>query len=95
MYAISVTFEIEPARMDAFLALMQSNAKSSLAHEEGCLIFDVCRAQGSENTVFLYEKYTSEAAFQAHLKTEHFLALDAEITDMVVSKLITVFDVLD
>jgi quinol monooxygenase YgiN len=38
----------------------------------GCRQFDVCEsADGSQ--IFLYEIYDSEAAFKAHLATDHFV----------------------
>ena len=94
MFGISVKFEIKVDSMDAFLELMRANAATSLKVEKGCQVFDVCRAKGEDNTVFLYERYRDEAAFQAHLRTEHFLAFDAKIADMVVEKSITSYQVL-
>jgi (4S)-4-hydroxy-5-phosphonooxypentane-2,3-dione isomerase len=36
--------------------------------------------------VFLYELYDDKAAFDAHLKTPHFLSFDARVRDWVERK---------
>lgn len=88
MFAVTVTFRVHPGRTDAFLPLVVENARVSLAEEQGCRQFDVCR-DGAE--VFLYEIYDDRAAFDAHLLTEHFLAFDKAATDLVADKQVRVF----
>ncbi len=89
MYAVTVTFHIRPARMEEFLALMTTNARTSRENEPGCLQFDICR---SDNRVFLYELYDDRAAFDAHLASTHFKAFDAAVAEMIEDKQVAVFD---
>lgn len=83
MFAVCVTFQIHPHRINDFLPLMQANAATSLAVEDGCHLFDVCQT-GTE--VFLYELYSNAEAFDAHLSMAHFQSFDRATADMIASK---------
>ncbi|MEL7278840.1 MAG: putative quinol monooxygenase [Pseudomonadota bacterium] len=83
MFAVTVIFDIKTGRMEDFLPLMLANARASRKSEPGCQQFDVCR---KGDRIFLYEIYDDQAAFDAHLATDHFLSFDAAVTDMVVEK---------
>ncbi|MEM9432874.1 MAG: putative quinol monooxygenase [Pseudomonadota bacterium] len=85
MYVVTVTFQIQPENLDTFLPLMDAQAKNSLALEEGCLQFQVCQSD-DPGEIFLYELYTSPAAFELHLNSDHFKSFDAEVSDMVTYK---------
>ena len=63
---------------------MQANAAASMRDEPGCLQFDV--GTGPDHTVFLYEVYTDEAAFGAHLQTPLFKSFDAAVAEMIAVK---------
>ena len=83
MFCVSVTLQIDRARMAEFLPLMTANAHASVTGEPGCQRFDVW-SEGA--TVYLYEVYDDRAAFDAHLATAHFKAFDAAVQGMVTSK---------
>ncbi len=51
--------------------LLRKNAEASRT-EPGCLEFSVYQEIDDPRTVLLYERYTSEDAFQAHRQTPHF-----------------------
>ncbi|WP_347879884.1 putative quinol monooxygenase [Tianweitania aestuarii] len=53
-----------------FLAAADADACQSLAHEPGCLTFDVIGLD--EDVVLFYEVYQDEAAFDHHQTTSHF-----------------------
>ena len=91
MFAVCVTIEVEPGQLAAFLPLMHQNAQASLRNEAGCHQFDVCTG-GPEDPVFLYELYTDAAAFDAHLKTAHFLKFDRETAAMIKDKRAVTYD---
>ena len=76
-YVVAVEFTLHPGVGEAFMPLMLENAEKSRTLEPGCDRFDVCVPAGATDRVFLYEIYHDEAAFQAHLKTEHFVKFDA------------------
>jgi (4S)-4-hydroxy-5-phosphonooxypentane-2,3-dione isomerase len=85
-YALWVEFELQPQHLAAFREAVLHNARASVAHEPGCLRFDVLDILPGAPTVFLYEIYTDEAAFKAHLATPHFLAFDARTAPMIARK---------
>ena len=53
MYVITVEFEIDPDRLEAFLPLMTDNAASLVRDEPGCRQFDVCQDPNAPNRIFL------------------------------------------
>jgi autoinducer 2-degrading protein len=94
-YAITVAFELQDGTRERFLELIRANAAASVAEEPGCYRFDVLtpRAGGNGSAdVLLYEIYADRAAFDAHVKSPHFLAFDAASRALVRSKRVTEFD---
>lgn len=89
MFVVKVQFTVLPEYAERFLAEMSSNAETSLSSEEGCRQFDVCI--GDASTVFLYEVYDSEVAFQLHLKTPHFLSFNETTMSWIESKTVVTF----
>ncbi len=92
MYAVCVTFQIEAGHFEAFMPLMQENAKTSLHIEEGCHQFDVLTDASRPNAVFLYELYTNRAAFDAHLASAHFQSFDAAVAPIIAEKEVQTWD---
>ena len=73
-FVIIAEFEVRPEAIDAFLAAAIADGSASVANEPGCRQFDVCVAPEDPAKIVLYEVYDDRAAFEAHLKTPHFLA---------------------
>ena len=90
MFAVCVEFEIMPRHLDDFLVAMRKNAAQSFADEVGCQQFDVCQDQQTPNTIFLYEIYDDEAAFEAHKAAPHYHEFNHSIDGMVVKKSVQV-----
>ncbi len=86
MYVIVVDFTIKAEHVAAFRAAMIENARRSRETERGCRQFDVCVDPKDATRIFLYELYDDEAAFQAHLKTAHFLEFDRATAPWVAAK---------
>lgn len=84
--ALIVEFQLLPQHVDTFAAAIESNAKTSLAFEPGCLQFDVCRDPEDPALFFLYEIYEDDDAITYHLSTPHFIAFDAQAKNWVVKK---------
>ncbi|HVM77372.1 MAG TPA: putative quinol monooxygenase [Stellaceae bacterium] len=85
-YVVTVAFALKPESRDRFLALVRENAAKSVGTEKGCRRFDVCVPRDGSASVFLYEIYDDEAAFNAHMETAHFKAFSAATAEMVVSR---------
>ena len=88
MLALVVEFRIRAAHLEAFDAAIRANARASLDTEPGCRQFDVCRDPADAALFFLYELYDDEPAIQAHLRSPHFLQMDAATAGWVESKVV-------
>ena len=86
MFVVCVEFEIESGQTDVFLAAVRTNAERSFNQEVGCQQFDVCQDRQSPNSVFLYEVYDDEAAFETHKLTLHYDAFNQAMGGMVMNK---------
>jgi len=75
-FAVWVEFDVVPEKFAEFRTAMFTNARASVADEPGCLRFDVLDAAASPSRILLYEIYTDEAAFKAHLEAPHFKVFD-------------------
>ncbi|WP_299191547.1 putative quinol monooxygenase [uncultured Litoreibacter sp.] len=92
MFAVTVTFTIKEGQMDAFLPLILKNARASVKDEPGCRQFDVCTDPSHPNTVFLYELYDDEAAFEAHHQMPHYKDTGPAVAGLVADKQLRTFD---
>ena len=88
MYVITVQFLVQPEFAEAFSAAVTEQAKNSLALERDCSVFDVCVDPDDPASFYLYEKYADEAAFQAHLDSDHFRSFDARVSPWTLEKTI-------
>lgn len=85
-FAVAVTFEIKPDKIESFIDRVKQQARDSVRLEPGCFQFDVLVDSSDPNIVVLYETYTDPAAFETHKATDHFADFDRAVTDLVVSK---------
>lgn len=92
MFAVVVTFQIDPAQASEFLGLVTQNAATSLEVEADCHRFDVCTDPATPNEVFLYELYTDRAGFDAHLASPHFKTFDAAVGPMIADKHVRTYE---
>lgn len=88
MQALVVEFRIKPGFVREFEAAIAENARTSRETEPGCRQFDVCRDPADPSLFFLYELYDDEAAIQAHMKSAHFLRMDAATACWVDGKVV-------
>ena len=92
MYVVTVLFNIKAAHSAEFMLAMLENARTSLATEPGCQVFDVCEScSGDACEVFLYEVYATPADFQLHLAASHFQQFNAQTAPWVIDKAVSVF----
>lgn len=70
MVNVIVILEVDPLKIDEFLAVILENAAASRA-EPGCLRFEVSRDGTQENLFALSESYRDQAAMDAHYTTPH------------------------
>ena len=86
MFAVTVLLEVDDRHLPGFMDAMRKQARNSLEREKGCRQFDICVDARDRRRVFLYEIYTDKVAFDAHLKTDHFVGFDRRVKDWLVSK---------
>lgn len=86
MFVVCVTFEIRAPHWSEFVDAVMQQAQNSLQLEPDCHVFDVCLNDSKTSRVFLYEKYTDAAAFDLHLKSEHFAKFDELVTPWIEAK---------
>ena len=91
MYVVTVDFRVDPEHAADFSHAMRINARSSTAKEPGCRQFDVTVDEFDPGHFFLYEVYDHEPAFQAHMETDHFLAVSTAIAPWVTEKTVRTF----
>jgi len=88
MQALVVEFHIRPEFVRDFETAIEENARLSRETEPGCRQFDVCRDPAEPSLFFLYELYDDEAAIQSHLRSAHFLQMDAATASWVDAKVV-------
>jgi quinol monooxygenase YgiN len=71
MLVVVARYVVIEGHESAVERLLRQNAKASRA-EPGCLEFSVYEDIDNPRMILLYERYTSEDAFQAHRRTQHF-----------------------
>ena len=89
MFIVTVTFEVLPEKAEDFHAAVLAQARTSLLKEQACHRFDVCVDPKRPERIFLYEVYDDEAAFQAHLDTDHFKTFTPTVEPWVQEKTVT------
>jgi autoinducer 2-degrading protein len=70
MVNVIVILEIDPLKIDEFLAVILENAAASRL-ESGCIRFEVSRDNEQSNLFALSESYVDQAAFDLHYTTPH------------------------
>ncbi len=71
MFAVVVTLEAHPERVDDLVAALEANARHSRT-EKDCLKWEWSRHVSEPNQFAIYELYTDAAAFAAHKASHHF-----------------------
>ena len=71
MFALFVTIKIKPEFRERYIEAALGDAIGSVRDEPGCLRFDVLQDKNDPNTIYFYEIYVDEAAFQYHTTTPH------------------------
>ena len=89
LFAIVVDFHLKQGALPEFRRLIDANADASVRIEPGCLQFDVLEPEGEDDRVLLYEIYSGQAAFEAHLRTDHFRIFNGASEALCLEKKVT------
>ena len=86
MYAVFVTLDVIPERLDEFIVGIHANAIATLRDEPGCIRFDVHRSTGVPGRFHFYEVYRDQAAFEVdHRTAPHYAEWRAVVEHCVVT----------
>lgn len=75
--------EIDPAQLDAYLALLREEIDASVRLEPGVLTLNAVALKDSPDQIRLMEIYADQAAYDAHLKSPHFARYKTATATMV------------
>jgi 4-carboxymuconolactone decarboxylase len=64
---------VDAARLDSYKVLLKEEIEASMSKEPGVLSLYAVFEQKKPTHLTILEMYATEAAYQAHLKTPHFL----------------------
>ncbi|EJT02649.1 putative quinol monooxygenase [Rhizobium sp. CCGE 510] len=77
--------EIDPDRLEAYRALLTEEIEASVALEDGVLSLSAVAIRDNPNRIRILEVYADQPAYEAHLRTPHFLKYKSETAGMVTS----------
>ncbi|MFK0385294.1 putative quinol monooxygenase [Agrobacterium sp. NPDC090273] len=77
--------EIDPLHIDAYRSLLAEEIEASVSREDGVLALNAVALKGSPGKIRILEVYASQAAYEAHLRTPHFLKYKDAVAGMVTS----------
>jgi quinol monooxygenase YgiN len=77
--------EIDPAKLEAYRALLTEEIEASLALEDGVLSLSAVSLRNNPTLIRILEVYADQGAYEAHLRTLHFLKYKRETAGMVTS----------
>jgi len=89
LFVVVVEFHLKPGTRSQFRSLIDANADASVKNEPGCLQFDVLEPEGEGDRVMLHEIDSDKAAFDAHLRTEHFQTFASASEALCLGKSVT------
>ncbi len=77
--------EIDPARLDDYKTMLAEEIEASVTLEPGVLALNAVSVRDNPAQIRILEVYASQAAYEAHLQTPHFLKYKNGTADMVLS----------
>jgi len=75
--------EIDPAQLEAYRSALSEEIEASVRLEPGVLALNAVSIDDAPAQIRLLEVYASQAAYEAHLKTPHFLKYKTSTASMV------------
>jgi len=83
--------EIDPGQLETYRVLLAEEIEAAVAVEPGVLSLNAVSIKDSPHKIRILEVYASQTAYEAHLKTPHFLKYKSATAGMVTS--LTLVDV--
>jgi autoinducer 2-degrading protein len=86
LYINAVAIDVAPGQIENYLAAIKEVGAATIKTESGCSEFDITVSQKDPNHVFVFEVYENAAAFDAHLKSDHYKKYAATAKDIVAKR---------
>ena len=77
--------QIDPAQLDTYLPLLREEIEASVRLEPGVLALNAVALKDAPDHIRLMEIYADQAAYEAHLKSPHFIRYKTATATMVKS----------
>ncbi len=77
--------DIDPAQIDAYLALLTEEIEASVEKEPGVLMLHAVSVKDAVEKVRILEVYANRQAYEVHIQTPHFLKYKTLTAGMVTS----------
>ncbi|NEJ86018.1 antibiotic biosynthesis monooxygenase [Rhizobium leguminosarum] len=77
--------EIDPDTLETYRALLTEEIEASLTLEDGVLSLSAVSIRDNPNRIRILEVYADQEAYEAHLRTPHFLKYKNQTAQMVTS----------
>lgn len=75
--------EIDPAELANYLAFLREEIEASVAVEPGVIMLHAVQLREAPHLVRLLEVYASREAYEAHIRSPHFLKYKSATAEMV------------
>jgi len=75
--------EIDPNQLTAYKASLKEEIAASIRLEPGVLALYAVSVKDHPTQIRLFESYSSQSAYESHLRTSHFLKYKADTQTMV------------
>jgi (4S)-4-hydroxy-5-phosphonooxypentane-2,3-dione isomerase len=86
LYINAVDIDVVPGQLENYLVAIKEVGAAAIKTEPGCSEFDVTVSQKDPNHLFIFEVYENAAAFDAHLKSDHYKKYAATAKDVVAKR---------
>ncbi|TCA10260.1 putative quinol monooxygenase [Rhizobium leguminosarum] len=77
--------EIDPDTLESYRELLTEEIEASVALEDGVLSLSAVSIRDNPNRIHILEVYADQEAYEAHLRTPHFLKYKNQTAQMVTS----------
>jgi quinol monooxygenase YgiN len=84
-YVRIAELEIDQRRLDEYKAILAVEQEASVREEPGVVMLHSVALKDRPNQIRLLEVYASRSAYEAHVKSPHFLRYKESTADMVLS----------
>ncbi|MEP6839604.1 MAG: putative quinol monooxygenase [Bradyrhizobium sp.] len=85
-YVRIAELKIDPAQLDAFKSAITEGIEAAVRVEPGVIALHAVSEKDDPARIRVFEIYTDEAAYKAHLETPHFRKFRAATESMVRSR---------